>query len=183
MRVERHPKLNIWVREDGCIYLPQSGKHKAHWTFGSEHSHGYLQVKIAGKKYMVHRLVVETYLGDIPTDCEVDHINRDRKDNRKDNLRVVTPSENSRNRADHDRLEEQGRVHSYEDESEYNRMRKVLYRRNNKERIGVRDIQYRLNKCKTHRRVLFSDGSHHWLPLPEADAYLLIPLKDRHYGK
>ena len=32
MRIERHPRLNVWVREDGCIHLPQSGRNPAHWT-------------------------------------------------------------------------------------------------------------------------------------------------------
>lgn len=50
------------------------------------------------KKY-VHRLVIETFVGPMPEDKdEVDHINRNRTDNRLENLRFATKQENSDNR-------------------------------------------------------------------------------------
>lgn len=59
-------------------------------------SHGYLDVKINGKKYMAHRVVWFYTYGEWPAD-ELDHANKDRKDNRIKNLRPATHSENQHN--------------------------------------------------------------------------------------
>lgn len=168
MRIEHHPYLNVWVREDGGVYLSKSGPHKAHWTYGSKDSLGYRQVSIAGKRYLAHRLVAEAYFGEIPDGYEIDHQDRNRSNNRLDNIRIVSRFENRRNRADHDRVTERGGTHTYEDAQK-------AWREN--------AAHYRENKRKTHRQVQFSDGSHRWIPLPEAEAYLIIPLKERHYDK
>lgn len=54
------------------------------------------------KSYRVHTLVVEAFLGPKPAggDYTVDHINRDKKDNRVENLRWATRFEQAANRAD-----------------------------------------------------------------------------------
>jgi hypothetical protein len=54
---------------------------------------------IDGINYSVSRLVWTWHYGDIPKGLEVDHINRDTMDNRIENLRVVTKSQNLSNRA------------------------------------------------------------------------------------
>lgn len=64
-------------------------------------SHGYWTVNIfAGKKpgnYCVHRLMAMAFLG-IKQGQVVDHINRVKTDNRLENLRIVTDSQNAHNR-------------------------------------------------------------------------------------
>lgn len=162
MRIERHHS-GVWVREDGCIYLPQSGKHPAHWTFGYERKDGYLCVKINGKNYQVHRLVAECYTPNKCNKSQVDHINRNKTDNRVENLRWATPSENSRNTFAHDRVDSRGGTHKYEGYKQFVRERNA-------------------RKSKTHKKVLFQDGKQRWLPNSEAIELLKLSVKERHYG-
>lgn len=61
--------------------------------------HGYFQVRIAGKKQLVHRLIWEAFNGPIPKGMQIDHINRVRTDNQLENLRLVTQTQNNRNKS------------------------------------------------------------------------------------
>lgn len=68
-------------------------KYKNHsWYLGARHNGdtGYAQTKIAGKHVYLHRLIMGTPLGK-----HTDHINGDKLDNRRKNLRVVSPSKNA----------------------------------------------------------------------------------------
>lgn len=51
------------------------------------------------KTYLEHRLVWEFHNGPIPSGMEIDHINRDRSDNRLENLRVVSRCGNMKNKS------------------------------------------------------------------------------------
>lgn len=53
---------------------------------------GYAETKVNGKTVRLHRLVTKALKGQV-----VDHINHNTLDNRKENLRIVTVTENSRN--------------------------------------------------------------------------------------
>jgi hypothetical protein len=65
---------------------------------GSElNGRGYLQVRVAGKRYYAHRLAWLYVYGAWPREY-IDHINRDTADNRIANLREATPAENQQNR-------------------------------------------------------------------------------------
>ena len=65
---------------------------------GTTDSGGYRQVQVDGKLIYEHRVIYEMHNGPIPDGMQIDHINGVRKDNRIENLRVVTPSENQHNR-------------------------------------------------------------------------------------
>ena len=58
---------------------------------------GYVNIKIKGDKRAMHRIVWLYHNGELPN-CQIDHINHDRKDNRIENLRVVNHVENGRNK-------------------------------------------------------------------------------------
>ena len=57
---------------------------------------GYIAIMVSKKLYLGHRLAWYFTYGKFPTK-EIDHINRVKTDNRIENLREVTSSENSRN--------------------------------------------------------------------------------------
>lgn len=60
---------------------------------------GYIDVGFDYKRYQAHRIIWEMHYGPIPEGMEIDHIWHDKLDNRIENLRLVTPIENSRNKS------------------------------------------------------------------------------------
>jgi hypothetical protein len=70
---------------------------KVHPKIGTPQTDGYLQIKLDGKRVCIHKLIYEFVHGPVPKDLVIDHINRDKQDNRIKNLRLVTPSNNSHN--------------------------------------------------------------------------------------
>ena len=56
-----------------------------------------IQIDKIGKTFKVHRLIAEAFLDNVDNKLEVDHINRIKSDNRIENLRWVTRSENMNN--------------------------------------------------------------------------------------
>jgi hypothetical protein len=61
----------------------------------SANDKGYMRVKIRGWEYAVHRLVYLWHTGESPP--MVDHADHDRQNNRIENLRAASASDNSRN--------------------------------------------------------------------------------------
>ena len=49
------------------------------------------------RSFYIHRLVAQSFIGPIPNGMYVDHINRDKLDNRVENLRIITPAESQSN--------------------------------------------------------------------------------------
>ncbi len=68
---------------------------------GSSTPDGYRVVGVAGVKYRVHRLVWEYFNGPIPDGYEIDHVNGNPADNRIENLRLATRSQNGMNHKMH----------------------------------------------------------------------------------
>lgn len=65
--------------------------------FGTKNSKGYLAIRVDGSRFQTHRLAWIISNGDIQSGLQIDHINRDRSDNRLCNLRLVTHMENGHN--------------------------------------------------------------------------------------
>lgn len=87
-------------REYDSIKISNFGRvyklNKSVKSFGHLNSGGYYTTQIKRKQYQVHRLVMYAFVG--YSDLPVDHIDQDRENNRLENLRYVTISENNQNR-------------------------------------------------------------------------------------
>jgi hypothetical protein len=57
----------------------------------------YRKVSVNDKNYLIHRIIWEMHHGPIPHKAIIDHVNGDSIDNRIQNLRVATNSQNSKN--------------------------------------------------------------------------------------
>src|SRR4051812_34139236 len=86
-------------------YCPETGVFTRRTKKGHERSgdvagyrdtHGYIKLSVDYKRYYAHRLAWLWITGVWPP--QIDHINRDRADNRLENLRVATPAQNAANR-------------------------------------------------------------------------------------
>lgn len=87
-------------------YIPETGEF--HWinknnrraagdVAGTKSTDGYTAIRIGGKGYRAHRLAWLTMTGEVPPN-QIDHINGLGRDNRWENLRLATPSQNQCNR-------------------------------------------------------------------------------------
>lgn len=79
-RAERRPGIKAWSLAGGL--MPR----------------GYVQIMIKQCNYVAHRLAWLYVHGSWPPD-QIDHINRDKVDNRIDNLREANDSENQQNKS------------------------------------------------------------------------------------
>lgn len=68
---------------------------------GSFDNDGYRQIKINKRVYREHRLAWFYVYGEMPNGFLIDHRNGIKSDNRINNLRLSTPSENMRNQTKH----------------------------------------------------------------------------------
>ena len=89
--------------ETGIFVWKEPSKHSRHLKgkqAGSMNDRGYIRVKLLNKDYKAHRLAWYYVHSEWPPQ-QIDHINRNRSDNRICNLRLATPSLNSFNKTPH----------------------------------------------------------------------------------
>lgn len=90
----------IFVSNTGHGYRSVNDKLVALTEYNNQ---GYHQVNIGKPKKKsigMHRLVWEAYVGEIPENYQIDHIDFDRANNNLSNLRCITKSENSGRHSD-----------------------------------------------------------------------------------
>ena len=89
---------NYLIYEDGKVW----SKNVKRYLSACDDGNGYLQVTLCKdgnrKLYNIHRLVALNYIPNPDNKPEVDHWNGKRNDNRVENLRWATYSENGQNR-------------------------------------------------------------------------------------
>jgi hypothetical protein len=92
--------LELFEYKDGILFnrTTRGRRGKKGARVGTGNGHGYLQTRIDGKQYVLHRLIYIMHNGDIEEGLCIDHIDGDPSNNRIDNLRKVTLQENQFNR-------------------------------------------------------------------------------------
>jgi hypothetical protein len=90
--------LDLFDYKDGNLYWRKSSGSRAKIgaKVGCRDKHLYTRVGINGKLYWLHRVIFLHQHGYMPH--EVDHINGDPTDNRIENLRAATKSQNMQNK-------------------------------------------------------------------------------------
>lgn len=175
-RLKQHPSLGILVCTDGHVMVPKRYNRVAHWTLGSNSTDGYKIVTIKCKHYYVHRLVAETFLDNPQNKPEIDHINRNPSDNRLENLRWATRSENNRNTSANDPANLKYGVHSY-DTADYYKIKASHYHTTDNGKASRK--RYESKRSKLCKLVKFKDRTAQWLPNDVATEYLKIPISQR----
>jgi len=87
-----NPDTGVFI----CAKNRRGSKNKIGDILGSITNSGYIEIQLDGKRYLAHRLAVLAMLGTMPEKV-VDHINREKLDNRWVNLRCVSQVENEHN--------------------------------------------------------------------------------------
>lgn len=186
IRVKQHPRIGILVGTDGHVLVPGTKNVPAHWTYGTKHRNGYLTINTDGKSYLVHRLVLETFVGECPEGCVCDHISRNRDDNRLENLRWVTIKENQHNTSANDRCFNRIGINYFTDFKEARRRNSKSWYENKKLSDEFKNKKASYQKTwetehkKTHTYMVLSDRKA-WVPKDIAAGLLKLPVKDRKY--
>jgi len=86
-----NPNTGVFVRLVTTSTRAMSGT-----VADNRNANGYVRIGINGKNYSAHRLAWAYMYGEMPIG-DIDHINQVKSDNRIENLRIATNSENQRN--------------------------------------------------------------------------------------
>lgn len=90
----------VFEYRDGFLYWKKHhGRAAAGMLAGCKMKNGYWCIRYAGALHYAHRIIWEMHNGPIPEGYQIDHIWHNRLDNRIENLRLVTVTENNRNQS------------------------------------------------------------------------------------
>ena len=95
--IKEIPKIEI--NENGEIRDAYTKKLRTQYSTSLGYKQLRIQINHKTYYYYIHRLVYETFVGDIPDDKEINHIDGDPSNNNIDNLELVTHQENCLHRS------------------------------------------------------------------------------------
>ena len=156
-------EYDCFVCEDGTVFVMGNGKGNGrsfrklgqmYEPFRSMDQKGYPVVTIHNRPVRLHRLVALTFIPNPEGKPFVDHIDRNRENPQKSNLRWVSAAENQANSPRADRCQERYGVRSCEDRKEYHRRRMAKWREENHEKwlSQVREYRHTSEKFKEYNR-------------------------------
>ena len=111
MNMKYNAKYDRWVTVEGKVYRRDKQGNFVECKQTTQ-KNGYKLIRVTTPKntgVYVHRLVYETFIGEIPLGLEIDHLNTVRSDNCLNNLRCVTRKENLNNPLSLKHLSEAGK--------------------------------------------------------------------------
>jgi len=88
----------IWKKRHG-FGLNGSGGVEIGNEAGYLNHDGYIHIRFQKKLYGAHRLIWVWHSGDIPIDKQIDHMDKNRSNNKIENLRLANNAQNSTNRS------------------------------------------------------------------------------------
>ena len=87
--------IDRYVSKSGLVYRYDK-RHDRLVLCSTHDNYGYERLSLRSGLICVHRLVWETFKGEIPEGLEIDHMDNNRKNNALNNLQLVTRAENIR---------------------------------------------------------------------------------------
>ena len=95
--IQWNEEYQVYVSDDGRVW------NRDGYEYVQQLSCGYYRVQVRygnrrRKWHLVHKLVYETFISKVPDKFQIDHNDRNRLNNNIDNLRVVSVSDNNKNR-------------------------------------------------------------------------------------
>ena len=97
--MKKNKKFNLYLTKDGLVFRIVNDKLVPQKVY-SNGRYSVISITRNNKRIrdLLHRVMWETFIGPIPSDMEIDHINTDKLDNRLENLRCVSPKDNMNNK-------------------------------------------------------------------------------------
>ena len=87
----------LFIYSEGLLFWRHLNEFKKKGAIGNVNSAGYVYISIRKRHYDTHRLIYIMHYGCIEKGLVIDHINNIKTDNRIENLRVATRSQNQAN--------------------------------------------------------------------------------------
>jgi hypothetical protein len=100
---KKHPNIELECSNRGRVRWKKRNNFY-YTTYGGRHTCGYLMVEYKRKKYLVHRLIAETFLENPQNKPQVNHIDSDVYNNKLENLEFCTQQENMMSEKTHSKL-------------------------------------------------------------------------------
>lgn len=100
--IDRYPNITkydilklFYIKNDSLYYRIKPSKNVSKDKKAGTKTRGYIKVQINGKQYHEHRIIYFLYYGNWPQ--AIDHVNQIKHDNRIENLRACTITQNTWN--------------------------------------------------------------------------------------